>query len=417
MSRTFEFTDRVVKGLPIPPKPKQLDYFDTKVTGLGCRVSYGGKKSFFVLYGPASKRQRLTLGEYGRLEEGRLSLAAARRQAKAKLGEVAGGTADPAAEARAHRKAATLEVIADDFIEAQKRGHGKRGVRKSWPRQKRILDRDILPEIGHLKGVDLERDDVKAVLRKIADRPAPTLANRALEVLRSMLTWAIKEGRVYGLKHNAAALIDPYPETSRDRWLSNDDPNELGAYWNALGEEPNQRKADALRLCLLTAQRQANVLAMRADQLMLKDRLWIVPAVSTKTARAYKVPLSKAAVEIIEGLTPRNGWLFPNRAGTGPVTSDSPWHKHAHRAACERAGMENYVPHDHRHTFATHCDAMGISRLIWDGILGHVQNGMADLYSGHDFAEKRLECMERWATRIGVSAGANVTSLDERRPA
>ncbi|MCH8036465.1 MAG: hypothetical protein IIC53_04985 [Proteobacteria bacterium] len=60
--RTFEFTDRALKGLPVPPKPKQMDYFDTKARGLGCRVSYGGKRSFFVLYGPASKRQRVSLG-------------------------------------------------------------------------------------------------------------------------------------------------------------------------------------------------------------------------------------------------------------------------------------------------------------------------------------------------------------------
>ena len=32
--RTIEFTDRAVRGLPIPPKPQQLDYFDTKVSGL-----------------------------------------------------------------------------------------------------------------------------------------------------------------------------------------------------------------------------------------------------------------------------------------------------------------------------------------------------------------------------------------------
>jgi hypothetical protein len=58
---------------------------------------------------------------------------------------------------------------------------------------------------------------------------------------------------------------------------------------------------------------------------------------------------------------------------------------------------------------------MGIPRLIWDGILGHVQNGMADLYSGHDFAEKRLECMERWAARIAVAAGENVVHWERGR--
>ena len=79
--RTFEFRDRSIPRLEIPPKPKQYDYFDTKTRGLGLRISYGGKRTFFVLYGPAAKRQRHTLGEYGRIEEGRLSLAEARRQA------------------------------------------------------------------------------------------------------------------------------------------------------------------------------------------------------------------------------------------------------------------------------------------------------------------------------------------------
>ncbi len=43
--RTFEFTDRALKGLPIPPKPKQLDYFDAKARGLGLRISYGGARA------------------------------------------------------------------------------------------------------------------------------------------------------------------------------------------------------------------------------------------------------------------------------------------------------------------------------------------------------------------------------------
>ncbi len=58
---------------------------------------------------------------------------------------------------------------------------------------------------------------------------------------------------------------------------------------------------------------------------------------------------------------------------------------------------------------------MGISRLIWDGIMGHVGAAMADLYSGHDFAEQRLDCMEKWANRIAAALGDNVVSLDRER--
>ena len=66
--RSFEFTDRALKGLPIPPKEKpepvwdkedeewrqppwgQVDYFDLKARGLGLRISYGGRRSFFAMY-------------------------------------------------------------------------------------------------------------------------------------------------------------------------------------------------------------------------------------------------------------------------------------------------------------------------------------------------------------------------------
>ena len=91
--------------------------------------------------------------------------------------------------------------------------------------------------------------------------------------------------------------------------------------------------------------------------------------------------------------------------------------RNAHRAACRRAEIEDYKAHDHRHTFATHCEQMGISRLIWDGIMGHSQNGMADLYSGHDFAEQRLDCMDQWADRIAATLSDNVVEMTQHKTA
>jgi integrase len=99
-------------------------------------------------------------------------------------------------------------------------------------------------------------------------------------------------------------------------------------------------------------------------------------------------------------------WLFPKRGGGGPAGSTYLFKPH--RSACRRANIADYRPHDHRHTLATHCEKMGIPRIVWDGILGHVGTGMADLYSGHDFAEQRLSCMERWADRIAKALSGNV---------
>ncbi len=422
--RTFEFTDRALKGLPIPPKPQQLDHFDTKERGLGLRISYGGRKSFFIMYSNRDrKRQRLSLGEFGRLEQGKLSLAEARKRAKAKLGEVAKDQ-DPAAEVRAARTAPTVLELAVDFIKAQRR---KKKI--SVDRQEARLARDVLPTIGKMKTRDVTRTDVKKIMIEITERGAPIEANRVHTVIRAMFVFGIDE-EDYGLESNPAANLKNYrnPEEGRDAWLTSE---QIGIYWTALGEE-SPGPAAALRLCLLTAQRQQNVLAMRLDQLVLDDRLWFVPARTTKTKKPYKVPLSTATVGIIEARiieleqaeqrrAKRESrspepvtWLFPKRNGGGGPASQNYTGK-PHRAVCKRIGISDYLPHDHRHTFATHCDQMGIPRLIWDGIMGHSANGMADLYSGHDFAEQRLDCMERWADRIAATLSDNVVSLDRSR--
>ncbi len=419
--RSFSFTDRALKGLPIPPKPKQLDYFDTGARGLGLRVSYGGRKSFFVMYSNAAgKRQRVSLGEYGRIEAGALPLTEARKRAKARLGEVATDK-DPAAETRAARAAPAVRTLATDFIAMQY----KRG-RKSANQQEIILTRDVLPTLGDRKARDVRRADIKAMLSAITDRPAPVLANRVHEVVRGMFNFGIEE-EDYGLENNPADRLGKHrnPEQGRDRWLTS---GEIGTYWKELDKEPSG-PATALRLCLLTGQRQANVLGMRLDQLALEDRLWIIPASTTKTARTYKVPLSAAVKDIIlariaeieeaelrrakrEHRAPEPvTWLFPGQDGEKPA--EPTMTRNVHRSTCKRAKIENYKAHDHRHTFATHCEQMGVSRLIWDPIMGHSQGSMADLYSGHDFAEQRLDCMERWADRIAATLADNVVPLKQ----
>ncbi len=165
--RTFEFTDRALRSLSIPPKPQQFDYIDAKARGLGLRISYGGRRSFFVRYSNANgKRQRVSLGKYGRIENGKLSLAVARKRAKTRLGEVAKDR-DPAAEARAGRAAPMVRQLAVDFIAMQ-----HKAARKSAEHQEGMLARDVLPTLGDRKARDLTRADIKAVMDKITRRGA-----------------------------------------------------------------------------------------------------------------------------------------------------------------------------------------------------------------------------------------------------
>ena len=131
-------------------------------------------------------------------------------RSKRKIGEVASGKS-PAAELAAARMAETVSELAVDFIESQKRRQ-----LKSWERQRVILDDNVLPSIGGIKVRDVRRADIKSMLRKIADRPAPVLSNRAHEVVRKMFNFALDE-ETYGVEYNPALRIQREIETPRDR--------------------------------------------------------------------------------------------------------------------------------------------------------------------------------------------------------
>lgn len=409
--RTFEFTDSRLKKLPFPVggEEKQRDYFDTKERGLGLRLGYAGKRTWFVMYsGCDGRRKRLTLGEYGRIEDGRLSLAVARKRAKVKLGQVATGK-DPASELAELRRAPTVRHLASDFIVEQKKH------RKSWQRQERILDRDILPVLGELKARHVRRADVRAMLKAIAERPAPVLANRAHEVVRRMYNFAIDE-ELYGVEFNPAERIKRFQERPRDRWLTQ---GEIGAYWRELEQEPI-RAAAALRLLLVTAQRQQNVLAMRWDQIDWKERIWICPSNETKTGETYIIPLSSLAMDILEKLNEngdsksaggrnafKNAWVFKKRGDDGPA--DRTFIAKPHRRACERAGIVDYTVHDHRHTFSTHTARMGISEFIRGRVMHHSPGRtITGKYTHHDWHQEKQDALEEWAVEISGIIAENI---------
>lgn len=116
-----------------PPPRNQIDYFDTEVSGLGLRVSAGGKKTWFLMYRHCGRRRRLTLGSSDALEAGK-----ARRLAKRRLAEVAMGT-DPAADRRAAREAESFAELATLYIDKHARPN-----KRSWREDQKMLDYDLL---------------------------------------------------------------------------------------------------------------------------------------------------------------------------------------------------------------------------------------------------------------------------------
>lgn len=173
----LRLTDRNVASIK-PIEGKQIDYWDTVREGLGLRVSPGGRKTWMVRYRLGSKRKRLKLGTYPIY-----SLSEAREETKGVLGDLFKGN-DPSLGLLKDKGQITVEDMAELYLEK----HAKK-KKRSWRKDKAMLDRDILPIIGHLKPGQVEYGHIEKIVAKVEDRGATIQANRVFEVVRGLFNW------------------------------------------------------------------------------------------------------------------------------------------------------------------------------------------------------------------------------------
>jgi len=274
--------------------------------GFGVRVSYGGKKASVVRYRVNDRLRRLTLGPYPDL-----SLAEARRKARMIMGDVAHGD-DPAQDKQARRDAETFKGLAKAYLEVAEKRH------RSWKEEKRIIDKDLLPEFGPRLLVDVRRRDVRELVEAIArKRNAPVMANRTLGVLSRMFNFALD--REWIEASPATRIPEPGEERSRDRVLGDDELRELWVSLESLGntvepadddedaQDDGAKKAhitpataQAFQVQLLTAQRPGEVRSMKWADVDLESGWWSIPGAVAKNGQPHRVPLTKKVVDILK---------------------------------------------------------------------------------------------------------------------
>ena len=376
------FTARYVDAIQ-PPDRGQCDYWDPTLPGFGLRVSFGGKKVWVVRYRVHRRLRRMTLGAYSVL-----GLADARQRAKAALLQVSSGS-DPASAKRASRTAETFGDLAHEYIER----HAKL-KKKSWKEDQRTLNAELLPQWKHLALKELKRRDIRDLVYRIAERPAPIMANRTLALVRKMLNFAIESEWIDA---NPASLIPkPGAERSRDRVLNHD---EVRTFWTATDEEPAPIRA-WLRFRLLTAQRGGEVLHMRWSDVDLVSNWWTIPSEVAKNKLAHRVPLNPAAVTLLRELraaAPSDQvWVCASARLDTPVVHDA---KKSVARVRRRLGFD-FRGHDLRRTAASLMTSAGVSRLVVAKILNHVETGVTAVYDRHSYdAEKRI-ALDLWGREL-----------------
>lgn len=363
------------------------DYYDTKVAGLGLRVSRTGKKVWFVKYRMKGdpKNRRLTLEPYPQM-----SLVDAREAARETILRAARGE-DPAGEKQEIKGSATVKALAAAYVER----HAK--VRKrSWRKDEQALAKDVLPTWGARKACDIKKKDVIALVEAKMKDGSPIQANRLLALVRKMYNWGMEVDLVDA---NPCLMVKrPALETKRDRVLSE---AELRALWAAI-EDYGGVITPIFKLRLLTAQRGGEIATMRWEDLDLDAGWWTIPAERSKNKLSHRVPLSPPVLGILRDLRDRRdgkdgGWVFRGKRIGQPF-------KHfgePTRVLRERSGVA-FNPHDLRRTAASYMtgEPLEIPRLDVSKILNHVETGVTGIYDRHSYDPQKRRALDAWAKHL-----------------
>jgi integrase len=403
VSRRMRFTDRGLRALKPPPRPKQIDYFDESLPGFGLRVSYNGRKSWVVLYRCSGVKGRLTLGRFDVVP-----LLDAREQARDALKAAARGD-DPSLKKDRDREAPTFKQLADRFI-----AEYAKPKKRTWQKDRRLLENNLIPALGRKKAHMITRADLRTELAKIKSRPAPVEANRTFEVVRRLYNWAIEEEILS--ENPAFKLTKPAEEMPRERTLTADELQTLWCALNDLG--PIVR--GVFRVMLLGAQRRNEVSRMRWTDLDRREGWWNIPGELTKTKRPYRVPITPAMLTIIEemdqlSLDPE--WVFPRAGGGGPAPETNL--TRPLRRLVRDLGIAHFVPHDLLHTVTSHMTAMGISQFDVAKVRHHTSHDTKTSTSRYDhyaYDREKRRALDLWNARLldiaaGKAPGSNVIGL------
>jgi integrase len=246
------------------------------------------------------------------------------------------------------------------------------------------------------------------MLDEIVDRGAPAGANRYLADVRSFCNWSVQRGLIE--VSPCVGIKPPSPSKSRDRILSDD---ELLAVWKA-AEALGYPFGPLVQLLILTGQRRDEVAHMCWSEIDLDVHgTWTLPRERSKNNQAHILPLSDAAVAILEKM-PRFAGSDLVFTTTGRTTVSGFSKTKARLDAAMPKDAPPWVLHDLRRTFASGCARLGISLPVVEKCLNHQSGsfrGIVGVCQRHSFEAEKRHALDSWARHVQalISSGPDNT--------
>jgi len=390
--------------------------------GLYLQVTPTGAKSWVFHYTLKGKTREMGLGplDIVGLAEARVLAREARRLKHERVDPIEHRKAARVVEVLEDARSLSFMDAVDAYIEANKAAWRNEKHIKQW---KSSLTTHVEPHMGALPVADVGVDEVLKALQPIWATRTVT-ASRVRGRIENVLDWATARGyrqgdnparwtgrldkilpakaKVADVKHHAALPYAGIPAFMR----------KLAGLTGV--------SARGLEFTILTAARTSEVLGLEWNEIDLEAKVWTVPAGRMKGRKEHRVPLSDAAIVILEGMAERwrqveaRSWR-PADAGPAPTEPIGPVFFGARAGkglsnmsllkALKTLKRPDLTTHGFRSTFrdwaAETTDHPG--ELVEMALAHVIANKVEAAYRRGDLFAKRRGLMDDWAKACTVS--------------
>lgn len=355
----------VANELTCPEGKPRIEYCDADLPGLylEVRATSLGQGTYYLRYKDAAGKtchQKIARTTH-------IGLAEARKRARELKAEIQLG-ADPRGELKASKAVPTLTEFFDDAYTRYAKPR-----KRSFVRDEQLFRLRIKPAFGHRRLNEINRREVQNFHADLLEEGlAPASADHHIKLIRQMLNRAV-EWEV--IPTNPVARIKLINADNRIEVKL--DGEDLARLLKVLDTDENRTVCNVALLLLATGARLNEALSATYAQIDRQNRVWKIPASVSKSKRVRSVPLTDAAMDVLDRLETKEGYLF-----VSPKTKEKIGHVHKvwDRLRTE-AGLPTLRIHDLRHSFASMLVNSGHSLYAVQQLLGHSTHSVTERYA------------------------------------
>jgi integrase len=394
-------TDKEIKGAKA--KEKEYKLFDGG--GLYLSITPKGKKWWRLKYSFEGKEKRISLGVYPAI-----TLQMARKQREELKYQISQGI-NPSEERKELKEIKkeeeskilyTFEHLSNEYFQHIQTLSNPISDNHHKKQTGRIANH-CTPYIGSKPIVDLKKQDILEVIKRIKELGTHETARRVLSLIKSILEYGVDREL---LEYSVASSIKPSKEIGKKiekHYPVITEPKALKALLLAIDEYSGDYSTkQALRVMPHVALRAGNIRFAEWSEIDFASKLWKIPAEKMKMKVEHIIPLTDTVLKILKETKNFSGsgqYIFPSI-----IHKDRPLSENTLNVALRRLGYtkEEMVSHSFRGIFSTilheKISEHGFDPLIIEMQLAHKeQNQVKAAYNHAKYLDDRIKLMEWWS--------------------